>query len=65
MVDLPLIDEDAGVFGNEVAIKRCVFWCARKEEHNLSPLHIYFFSITHSYIAITALFFSENLAAHQ
>lgn len=32
MVDLPLIDEDTGVFGNVVAIQRCVFCRAEKEE---------------------------------
>lgn len=33
MVDLPLIDEDTGVFGDEVAIQRRVFCRAEKEGH--------------------------------
>lgn len=48
MVDLPLIDEDAGVFGNEVAIQRCVFRCAENERtRSVSPLqfHITFIPV--------------------
>lgn len=30
MVDLPLVDEDTGVLGNEVAIERCILDCAEK-----------------------------------
>lgn len=30
MVDLPLVDEDTGVLGNEVAIEGCILDCAEK-----------------------------------
>lgn len=37
MVDLPLVDEDTGVFRNEEAIQRCVFCGAKnKDEENSS-----------------------------
>lgn len=42
MIDLPLIDEDTRVFGNEVAIKRGVFCGAEKK---ISVLFIYLFYI--------------------
>lgn len=35
MIDLPLINEDACVFWNEVAIKRCVFWGAGKKDESV------------------------------
>lgn len=31
VVDLPLVNKDAGVFRNEVSIERCVFRRAAKE----------------------------------
>lgn len=40
MVDLPLVDEDACVLGNEVAVKRGVFGGAEKK---ISALFILFF----------------------
>lgn len=49
MVDLPLIDEDTGVFGNEVAIQRCVFCCAEKERQSVSPLCMYRF-VSHTFL---------------
>lgn len=66
MVDLPLIDEDAGVFGNEVAIQRCVFCCAEKEEQIVSPScidrlrHI----LGDSYVFVLC-WFCENTACHK
>lgn len=38
MVDLPLIDEDTGVFGDEVTIQRCVF-CGAKKQQSVNSLH--------------------------
>lgn len=38
MVDLPLIDEDTGVFGDEVAIQWCVF-CGAKKQQSVNSLH--------------------------
>lgn len=36
MVDLPLVDEDTGVLGNEVAIEGCILDRAKKNIDNTS-----------------------------
>lgn len=46
MIDLPLIDEDTRVFGNEVAIKRGVFWGAEKKDQCVIYLFILYLRVT-------------------
>jgi len=57
---LPLVDEDTGVFGNEVAIQRCVF-CGAKRRTKCQPMEYLQVSVPYMLLPAIVIFLLPSL----